>query len=135
MFSFEFWEIFNTFSAGTDVTTTSSGSLKKFTTPYDQTRRPKDVWQKTSHSQRFEYVRFTTSWHRLKDVRFTTSWRHIIYVLLKRSDLRYLEGVFLRLLEDVWFMTSWRRRIYVLLKTSGLQCLEDVCCTTSWRRL
>ena len=65
----------------------------------------------------------------------TSGRRRLIYVLLKTSDLRYLEKVVLRRLEDVWFTTSWRRRIFVLLKTSDLQCLEEVCFTTSWRRL
>ena len=103
------------YPADTDVFKTSSGRLKKVTTSYDQTRRPQDVWQKTS------YLR------RLEDVGFTSSWRCQIYDVLKTSDLQCLE--------DVYFMTSWRRRIYVFLKTSDLRCLEDVWFTTSWRRL
>ena len=109
-YSFIWW-----YPADTDVSKTSSGCFKKITTSYDQTRRPKDVWQMTSHLRRLENV-----W-------FTSSWRRLIYVLLKTSDLRCLE--------NACYTTSWRRRIFVLLKTSDLQCLEEVCFTTSWRRL
>ena len=42
--------------ADTDVIKTSSGRLKKVTTPYDQTRRLQDVWQMTSDLRRLEDV-------------------------------------------------------------------------------
>ena len=45
----------------TNVFKTSSGRLTKVTTSYDQIRRRRDVWQKTSDLQRFEDVRSTTS--------------------------------------------------------------------------
>ena len=97
--------------ADTDVFKTSSGRLKKITTSYDQTRRPEDVWQKTS------YLR------RLEDVGFTSSWRRRIYDVLKTSVLWRLE--------EVRFTSSWRCPIYDVWKTSDLRRLEDVCFTTS----
>ena len=101
--------------ADTDVSNTSSGSLKKVTASYDQIKRRHDVWKMTSDLRRLE------------DVWFTSSWRHPIYDVSKTSDLRRLQ--------DVWFLTSWRRLIYDVLKTSDLRCHEDVQFTISWRRL
>ena len=101
----------NTNPADTDVFKTSSGRLKKFTTSYNQTRRPHDVWKKTLDLRHLE------------DVWFTSCWRWPIYDVLKTSDLRRLE--------DAWFMTSWRRLIYVVLKMSNLAHLENVWFTTS----
>ena len=77
--------------ADTDAFKTSSGRLKKVTTPYDQTRRLHDVWIKTSDLRRLE------------DVWLTSTWRRPIYDVLKTSDLW--------LLQDAWFTTSWRRPI------------------------
>ena len=49
------------FPADTDVPKTSSERLKKVATSYDQTRRPKDFWEKTSDIRRLEDVQFTSS--------------------------------------------------------------------------
>ena len=103
------------FPADTDVFKTSSGRLKKVTTPYDQTRRRHDILQKTSDLRR------------LQDVWITSSWRRPIYDVLKTFDLRRLK--------DGRFTTSWRSLIYVVLKTSDLRRLEDIWFTSSWRRL
>ena len=51
---------------------------------------------KTSDLWRLKYVCL----RRHEDIQFTTSWRHLIYVVLKASNLPRLE--------DVWFTTSWR---------------------------
>ena len=45
----------------TEVFNTSSERLKKVTTSWDQTRRHRDVWKKTSDLQRLKDVRFTSS--------------------------------------------------------------------------
>ena len=69
----------------------------------------------------------TSDVRRLENFRFTTSWRSPIYEVLKIPDLRRLE--------DAWFITLWRRLIYDVWETSDLIRLEDVRFTTSWRRL
>ena len=45
----------------TDVFKTSSVRLKKVTTSYDQTRRRKNVWKKTSDLRLVEDALFTSS--------------------------------------------------------------------------
>ena len=92
--------------ADTDIFKTSSGRLKKVTTSYDQTRRPQDVWQKTSYLRLLEHVGFTSSWRRR------------IYDVLRRLICNILKTSILWRLEDVWFRTSWRRRICDVLRTS-----------------
>ena len=114
---------------------TSSGYCKKVTMSYDQTRRCRDVWKKTSDLGRLEDVIFTSSrrrpicdvlrtsdlrrledvsdFHRLEDVQFTTSSRRLIYSVLRTSDFQHLEGV--------WFASSWRRPIYNVFETSVKQ--------------
>ena len=49
------------FPVDTDVFKTSSGRLKKVATSYDQTRRRRDVWKKTSDLGHLEDVLFTSS--------------------------------------------------------------------------
>ena len=117
--------------ADTDVFKTSSGSLKMVKTSYDQTRRCRNVWKKTSGLQRLEDVWFMTSWRlrilrRLEDVQFTTSWRCLIYDFLKKSDLLCFE--------DVQYTTSWRRLISDVLTTSDLHPLAEVQFTMSVKR-
>ena len=150
-----------TFPVDKDVFKTSSGLLKKVPTSYNQTKRPQDVWQKTSFLRRLEDVRFTLSWRRwiydvlkksdlrrLEGVCFMTFWKRLICDILKTSDLRRLEDVGFtpswrcltydvlktldfRLLEDVWLAMSWGRLFYDFLKTSDLRRPEDVCRVTS----
>ena len=61
------------YPAETDVFKTSSGCLKKVTTSYDQTRRRRDVWKKTSDLGRLEDVLKTSYLRRPEDVQFTIS--------------------------------------------------------------
>ena len=110
--------VFKHIQVGIDVFKTSSGRLKKVTTSYDQTRRLHNVWQKTSDLCHLEDVQFITCW---RCVWLPMPWRHLIYAILKTSDLPRLE--------DVWFTTSWRCLIYDVLKTSDLQHVEDIAFT------
>ena len=118
--------------------------LKNVKTSYDQTRRPHDVWQKTSDLRRLKDVRLTSSWkrpiydvfktsnlRRLEDLGFTTSWRRRFTSSRRRSVYDVLKTFNLSRLEDIGFTSSWRRLICDLLRTSVLWRLEDVCKTTS----
>ena len=69
--------------ADTDVSKTSLGRLKKFTTSDDQTRRPKDVWEKASYLRRLEDVRLMSSLTRLTHNVVNI----LIYDFLKMFDL------------------------------------------------
>ena len=110
------------YPADTDVFKTSSGRLKKVAMSYHQTRRRQDVWKK-----------MLDLW-RLEDVWFTLSWRRPIYDVLKTSNLRRPEDIWLTSFWDVQFRTSWKRLIYDVSRTSGLRRLEDVRFSSSWRR-
>ena len=88
--------------------------LKNVNSSYDQTRRPHDVWQKTSDLRR------------LKDVRLTSSWRRPIYDVLKTSNLQRLEDVGFTTFCRRRFTSSRKRSVYDVLKMSDLWRLEDV---------
>ena len=83
----------------TDVFKTSSGSLKKFMTSYDQIRRRgkrfrTDIVLKTSDSCHIEDANL----QRPEDAKFRAPWRHRICFLSNMFHLRRLE--------DIWFSAS-----------------------------